>query len=218
MEVKVQLSAAGKVDLKLLDADHNVVITSSAEAIKDQSSVAANFSETVKDVHKWTSETPYLYHLVIAVDNSQYVCQRVGFRQVEIRDGLIKVNGQRVVFKGANRHEHHPESGRTVPYEFLRHDLLLMKTHNINSIRTSHQPNDPRLYDLADELGLWVMDEADLECHGFDVIAEAALSREQRGMNYFERQVITMKDAAKWTSDNPEWQGSSFRAHQEDRC
>lgn len=75
-----------------------------------------------------------------------------------MKNGLIKVNGQRIVLKGANRHEHHPKFGRAVPYEFMKQDLLLMKRHNINAIRTSHQPSDTRLYDLADELGVCFQD------------------------------------------------------------
>ncbi|KAK4894380.1 hypothetical protein LTR49_028404 [Elasticomyces elasticus] len=80
-----------------------------------------------------------------------------------------------------------------------------MKTHNINAIRSCHQPSDPRLYDLADEMGFWVMDEADLECHGFEAIADATLSPAERDMPFFKRQQLTKKSAALWTSDNPEW-------------
>ena len=142
----------------------------------------------------------------MSLNDEQFMAHRVGFRQVEIKDGLVKVNGKRIVFKGANRHEHHPESGRTVPYEFLKHDLLLMKTHNINAIRACHQPNDTKLYDLADELGFWVMDEADLECHGFETIADAALPEHERKLPFAERQKLTRRHAAEWTSDNPDWQ------------
>ncbi len=103
---------------------------------------------------KWTAETPVLYHLVVSVNDTYFIAHRVGFRQVEVKDGLIKVNGKRIVLKGANRHEHHPKYGRAVPFEFMKRDLMLMKTHNINAIRTCHQPSDVRLYDLADELGV----------------------------------------------------------------
>ena len=161
---------------------------------------------SVTNPYKWTAETPYLYTLVVSLDDDQHTAHRVGFRQVEMKDGLVKVNGSRVVFKGANRHEHHPESGRTVPYEFIKHDLLLMKTHNINAIRTCHQPNDVRLYDLADELGFWVMDEADLECHGFETIADAALPERERELPFAERQKLTRQHAAEWTSNNPAWE------------
>lgn len=189
-ELKIQLQTSGAAELKvkLQDAAGVEVLSTSLGAL-GQGSQTFSVSEKVKSPHKWTAETPYLYTLLISIvpprasGATQYTVQRIGFRQVEVKDGLIKVNGQRVVFKGANRHEHHPEHGRSVPLEFLKHDLVLMKTHNINAIRTCHQPSDPRLYDLADEMGFWVMDEADLECHGFAEVGEAE----------------------KWTSDNPDW-------------
>lgn len=206
MKVQVDVSNATRVDLRLLDAEQKEVVKAS-QSTKDNSEGSLSFSIHVSNPEKWTAETPYLYDLVLSVSDDQFMTHRVGFRQVEIKDGLIKVNGKRVLFKGANRHEHHPESGRTVPLDFLRQDLLLMKTHNINAIRTCHQPNDPRLYDLADELGFWVMDEADLECHGFGLVAFAALPPEQQRLSYEERKELTASSAASWTSDNPEWHG-----------
>ena len=80
-----------------------------------------------------------------------------------------------------------------------------MKRHNINAIRTSHQPCDPRFYDLVDEMGFWIVDEADLECHGFEIIADGTLSPENRALPFGERIFLTQAQAAKWTSDNPEW-------------
>ncbi|KAK4565974.1 hypothetical protein LTR86_003823 [Recurvomyces mirabilis] len=204
LKVKVETSGACKVGLKLLDADRKVVADATETVSKDGES-SVEFSIPVDNPQKWTAETPYLYTLVISLDESQFTTQRIGFRQAEIKDGLLKVNGKRIVIKGANRHEHHPESGRTVPYEFMKHDLLLMKTHNINAIRTCHQPNDPRMYELADELGFWVCDEADLECHGFETIEDKALPEDKRKLPFAERQRITRDDAARWTSDNPEW-------------
>ncbi|KXL47922.1 glycoside hydrolase family 2 protein [Acidomyces richmondensis BFW] len=204
LNITLSLSNPAQVDFKLLDSD-NATVWSNSLLVDRQSLSSANISTSIKSPHKWTAETPYLYDLIISIGDKQYLHSRIGFRQVEMKDGLIKINGQRVVFKGANRHEHHPESGRTVPFEFLQHDLFLMKQHNINAIRTCHQPNDPRLYDLADELGFWVMDEADLECHGFETIADAALPAEQQKLPFAERQKLTRENAAKWTSDNPEW-------------
>ena len=165
------------------------------------------FELPIKNPLKWTAEAPNLYNLVLTISD-QVIAQRVGFRKTELKNGLFLVNGKRVVFRGTNRHEHHPDFGRSVPYEFLKRDLLLMKTHNINAIRTCHQPSDPRLYDLADELGLWIMDEADLECHGFSEIDEAALPEEQRKLPYEERKKIIYGAAGRWTSNNPEWEGA----------
>lgn len=160
--MQVDLTGSGRVSLVLLDSAGTEIASVSNEA-ENKGRQTLGFSIPVANPQKWTAETPHLYDLVIAIDDSLFTAHHVGFRKVEIKDGLLKVNGQRVVFKGANRHEHHPVSGRTVPLDFLRKDLELMKTHNINAIRTCHQPNDPRLYDLCDTLGLWVMDECDLE-------------------------------------------------------
>lgn len=168
--------------MKLLDEKLKVVETASQSP--SPGSLTMHVHMSIKNPRKWTAETPYLYHLVLLIGKDHVVVQRVGFRTSEVKGGLLRVNGEPIILRGVNRHEHHPTQGRTVPYEFLKRDLLLMKTHNINGIRTSHQINDPRLYDLADELGLWVLDEADLECHGMGELG-------------FE--------GASWTSDNPDW-------------
>ncbi|MEU9449652.1 glycoside hydrolase family 2 TIM barrel-domain containing protein [Streptomyces sp. NPDC048277] len=117
-------------------------------------------------VEAWTAETPKLYDGVLATEGER-VPLRIGFRTVESADGLIKVNGKAVLFKGVNRHEWHPEQGRALDLETMREDVLLMKRHNINAVRTSHYPPHPAFLDLCDEYGLWVIDECDLETHGF---------------------------------------------------
>lgn len=176
LKVTADITGAGVVHVKLLDADFKEIVDGSMLADPAKQRQSIDFSFEISNPHKWTAETPYLYHLILSIDGELFTGHRVGFRQVEIKDGLIKVNGQRIVIKGANRHEHHPLHGRAVPYEFMKLDLLLMKTHNINAIRTCHQPSDPRMYDLADELGLWIMDEADLECHGEFIECSAVLA------------------------------------------
>lgn len=122
--------------------------------------------------HLWTPESPILYTVLIELhqpDASSPVCHaiRAGFRTVAIRDGLFLVNDRPVMFRGVNRHDWHPQRGRAVTRDDIRQDLLLMKAHNINAVRTSHYPNDERLFDLCDELGFYVMAECDLETHGF---------------------------------------------------
>ncbi|WDM10435.1 DUF4981 domain-containing protein [Streptomyces lavenduligriseus] len=117
-------------------------------------------------VEPWSAETPRLYEGVLATEGER-VPLRIGFRTVELSDGLIKVNGKAVLFKGVNRHEWHPERGRALDLATMREDVLLMKRHNINAVRTSHYPPHPAFLDLCDEFGLWVIDECDLETHGF---------------------------------------------------
>lgn len=131
--------------------------------------VDAATGETVAvPVRPWTAETPRLYDAVLATSGER-VPLRVGFRTVAVEDGVIKVNGRRILFRGVNRHEFHPDTGRAVDLHTMRTDLLLMKRHNINAVRTSHYPPHPAFLDLCNELGLWVIDECDLETHGFTV-------------------------------------------------
>ncbi|MEU6200077.1 glycoside hydrolase family 2 TIM barrel-domain containing protein [Streptomyces sp. NPDC047061] len=127
--------------------------------------IATGESATVP-VEAWTAETPRLYDGVLATEGER-VPLRIGFRTVELADGLIKVNGRPVLFKGVNRHEWHPQRGRALDAETMLADVLLMKRHNINAVRTSHYPPHPAFLDLCDEYGLWVIDECDLETHGF---------------------------------------------------
>ncbi|KAI6383305.1 hypothetical protein MCOR25_000225 [Pyricularia grisea] len=165
----------------------------------------------VSDPKKWTAETPNLYRVSLTLSSGSAkpytVSQNIGFRKVELKKGLMCVNGKPIKLRGANRHDHHPRLGRAVPHEYVRRDLLLMKTHNINALRCSHYPPHPKLFDLADELGLWVMDEADLECHGFyDAIARPQDIPEER--DYEERKALVFPKAAKYTSDKESWKAA----------
>ncbi len=128
-------------------------------------------SATIKSPKRWTAETPYLYklHLTLLTAEGEVieqVEQAVGFRSVEIRNGQLLVNGAPVRFRGVNRHEHDPRTARVMSEERMLQDILLMKQANINAVRTSHYPNVSRWYELCDSLGLYVMDEADIEEHG----------------------------------------------------
>lgn len=126
----------------------------------------ATGEEVSLPVEPWSAERPRLYsgELVTA---GERVPLRIGFRTVGVVDGVFRANGRRVLFRGVNRHEFHPERGRAVDLATMREDILLMKRHNINAVRTSHYPPHPAFLDLCDELGLWVIDESDLETHGF---------------------------------------------------
>jgi beta-galactosidase len=182
LSIKVELNKSAVVEAKLFDARMNVVTTMTQSSSSDSHTLSMDMP--VKSPYKWTAETPYLYTLILSLGDGHAISQRVGFRTSEVKDGNLRINGKPIILRGVNRHEHHPTGGRAVPYEFMRNDLLLMKTHNINAIRTSHYMNDPRLYDVADELGLWILDEADLECHGMGEL---------------------WGDNASWTTDNPDW-------------
>lgn len=133
--------------------------------------VAGRLEVDVPGVAPWSAEHPNLHDLTVelvaggeVVDATSY---RVGFRRVVIEGPDLLVNGRRVLIKGVNRHDHDPHRGKAVTADGIRRDLELMKAHNLNAVRTSHYPNDPVLYDLCDELGLYVVDEADVEAHAY---------------------------------------------------
>ncbi len=129
------------------------------------------FHTTVDPVRPWSAESPTLYHILVSLRTSdgqvlEVVHQAIGFRSVAIREGLLEVNGATIMLKGVNRHEFHPETGRALSWDVMEQDVQLMKRFNINAVRTSHYPPDPKFLDLCDQYGIWVIDEADLECHG----------------------------------------------------
>jgi beta-galactosidase len=117
-------------------------------------------------VEPWSAEVPRLYDAELATEGER-IPLRIGFRTVAVEDGVLRVNGRRVLFRGVNRHEFDPDHGRVPDLETMRRDVVLMKRHNVNAVRTSHYPPHPAFLDLCDELGLWVVDECDLETHGF---------------------------------------------------
>lgn len=126
---------------------------------------------TIRDPQLWSAETPYLYTVNVELLNergevTEATTQQYGFRQIEIIRNKVYINGMLTLFKGANRHDTHPQYGKAIPVESMIEDILLFKRHNLNTIRTSHYPNDPKMYGLFDYYGLYVMDEADQECHG----------------------------------------------------
>jgi beta-galactosidase len=130
----------------------------------------ATLAESVRQPLPWTDETPNLYTLVLELvspdgDVTHVTSERLGFRQISVAEEQVRINGVPVDFRGVNRHEHDPRTGRHVPRERMLQDVRLLKRHNINAVRTSHYPNDPRWYDLADEYGLWLNDEVDVETH-----------------------------------------------------
>ncbi|HSI07292.1 MAG TPA: glycoside hydrolase family 2 TIM barrel-domain containing protein [Rariglobus sp.] len=132
----------------------------------------AKFSEKIPAarLHAWSHETPALYTALITLKApgvTEHTSVRIGFRRVEVVGRDLLINGKRVLIKGVNRHDHHPDFGKAVPYETLVKDVTLMKQFNFNAVRTSHYPNDPRWLDLCDEHGLYVIDETNLESHDF---------------------------------------------------
>lgn len=162
------------VEAMLYDHENNPVLEDSLQIMVDmenQSFISINTSSNVGNPFKWSAESPYLYTLVLILKDESGIIKetescKVGFRTFEIKDGLMKINGRRIVFKGVNRHEFASDKGRAVGYDDMINDIKLMKQHNINAVRTSHYPNNPLWYELCDQYGLYVIDETNLETHG----------------------------------------------------
>ncbi|HWA83775.1 MAG TPA: glycoside hydrolase family 2 TIM barrel-domain containing protein, partial [Fimbriimonadaceae bacterium] len=121
---------------------------------------------SVPNVKPWSAESPHLYTLKVALDGIDARSFSVGFRTVEWRDGVFRVNGRAVKLYGVNRHDFDPDTGLTVSHESMEKDVVLMKRNNVNTVRTSHYPNDPYFYELCDRYGLYVVAEANVESHG----------------------------------------------------
>lgn len=160
--------------IKLYDAEGQLVsepLATEIPALNARGELGLEVEKTIASPRQWTAETPYLYTLTLTlVNSSDYLTEveslRVGFRQIEIRDGKVLVNGRPIVFRGVNRHEFDERRGKALTTELMIKDILLLKQFNFNAVRTSHYPNDPRWYDLCDEYGLYIIDETDLETHG----------------------------------------------------
>ena len=162
---------ATTLEYSLFDGER-VVHSSSIDHLAIEKLTSASFAFTVEQPQQWSAESPYLYHLVMTLKDAdgnilEVVPQRVGFRDIKVRDGLFWINNRYVMLHGVNRHDNDHRKGRAVGMDRVEKDLQLMKQHNINSVRTAHYPNDPRFYELCDIYGLFVMAETDVESHGF---------------------------------------------------
>ena len=174
----------------------------------------------IKNPHKWTAETPYLYTLVLKLKNEnaetvETVACKVGFRKVEISDGQLLINGNPVRLRGVNRHEHNPATARSITRDDMLRDIILMKQANINAVRTAHYPNNVEWYELCNEYGLYVMDEANVEEHGL----RGKLASESAWLHAFMDRAVRMYERDKnfpcivaWSLGNEAGFGANFAA------
>lgn len=165
--------AKGNILIELIDRSNRKSIYKESKEIKlpEEGSQNLRFEKTINSPEKWSAEKPNLYDLLITIKSQgdgskQVVAQRVGFRRSEVKNGQFLINGKPVLVKGVNRHEHNHLQGHVLSEEDMIADIKLMKQFNINAVRCSHYPTDPRWYELCDEYGLYVVDEANIEAHG----------------------------------------------------
>lgn len=155
---------------KLIDSNNGEILLGTKETELSGGNEAVTFTETVKVPEKWSAETPNLYTLVMTIElDGKIICvktYKVGFKKVEIKGEKIYYNGMPLMIKGVNRHDFDCDNGWAVPREIYTQDLDIMKQNNINSIRTSHYPDDPYFYDMCNKYGFYVMDECEVETHG----------------------------------------------------
>lgn len=185
-----------KVNGKIANNDNKKVkaCTLEVDLLDSSGKKVLNFSSKINSIDKnsekeiiiqanldhpilWSAETPYLYTAILSLKDeggnvTEVLSSKFGFRKIEIKESKVYINNEQVLFKGTNRHETHPQFGRSIPLETIIQDVIMMKQNNINTIRTSHYPNQPKSYALYDYYGLYIMDEADIEDHGNSSISE----------------------------------------------
>jgi len=188
------------IHLELLDDDGNTVAERTIERVPFEVGSPSR-THTVLPVDNpdlWTAETPNLYTLLISVVSGgepiEVIPQRVGFREVSVNGGVFRVNGEPVLMRGVNRHEHDPETGHAITLESMLEDIRIMKRNNFNAVRTAHYPNHPVWYQLCDEHGLYVIDEANIESHGIGYKPDETLANKpvwtEAHLDRFRRMVV----------------------------
>ena len=172
-------SKGSTLEVSLLDTNGKEVLTASSKigSLGKNKEQQTSLEAKLDKPNLWSAENPYLYTAILSLkdakgNTTEVLSSKFGFRKIEIKENRVFVNNEQVFFKGTNRHETHPEFGRTVPTETIIKDVTMMKRNNINMIRTSHYPNRPVSYALYDYYGLYIMDEADIEDHGNQSISD----------------------------------------------
>ncbi len=206
LEVDIKAGKGLKVEATLEDAEGKVV--------------GSGLTQTVDNAKAWSAETPYLYTLLLKVKKGENVVevvkQRVGFRHIEIKGGQLLVNGQPILIKGVDRHELDPDGGYVMSVDRMRQDISIMKYLNINAVRTSHYPDDPRWYELCDSAGLYIVAEANLESHGMGYREKTLAKNEDFAKMHMERNeanVMTLRNHPSiiiWSLGNEAGYGPNF--------
>ena len=220
-------SAARSVVAELLGPDGKIAWRPRADAGRGRRAAARRsrrFTPRCPPSARWTAETPALYRVLLTLEDEtgaaiETVTARIGFRRVEIAGGQLRVNGTPIIIRGVNRHEHDPNNGYTIGEDLMLADIRLMKQFNINAVRTSHYPNDPRWYELCDEYGLYLVDEANIESHGISFDADKTLANKPEWLDAHLDRMRRMVERDKnhpsvivWSLGNESGDGVNFQA------
>uniref|UniRef100_UPI0032179CC2 glycoside hydrolase family 2 TIM barrel-domain containing protein n=1 Tax=uncultured Draconibacterium sp. TaxID=1573823 RepID=UPI0032179CC2 len=230
LEVELQNLVGKSIEYKinywLSETGRKPPFLAESKQIKVESKkTVVNFSADIPGVRKWTAETPELYQLVINIEDKkgkvlETITHKIGFRTSEIKYGQLLINGKPVTIRGVNRHEHDPVTGRYVTEESMLKDIQLMKQFNINAVRCSHYPNQERWYELCDEYGLYLIDEANIEAHGCEPYnPEKTLADKPTWKKAFMDRTVSMYERDKnytsviiWSLGNETGRGKNFEA------
>ena len=214
LDLNVDVTSGVKsIAVTLTDADGKTLFEQSLTPTKGK----ASLRQSIKSVHCWSAETPYLYKIVVSIP-TESAAFNVGFRSVEIKNSQLLVNGMPILVKGANRHEMHPERGYAITYDDMVRDIQLMKQHNLNAVRTCHYPNSPLWYDLCDKYGLYIVNEANVESHGMGYGDKSlAHSDNYTAAHLIRNQRVVMRDfnhpsVIIWSLGNEAGNGKNFHA------
>ena len=217
LDINISLKGNNSVVLELIDAQSNIV------AVKEvKGSGKINTEIAVENPFKWTAETPYLYTLRASVkrgsETTEVIPLKVGFRKIELKDSQILVNGQPVLFKGANRHEMDPDGGYVVSRERMLQDIQIMKKFNINAVRTCHYPDDSYWYELCDKYGIYMVAEANIESHGMGYGEKTLAKNKKYAKAHLERNMRNVQrnfnhpSIIFWSLGNEAGYGPNFEA------
>ncbi len=212
----------GQIRLKLFDGDSNLFNENQPYALRRLETDTLRFKTRIPNIESWNAENPRLYQLLITQADAQnnaleFIPQKVGFRKIEIKNGLLCLNGTPLHIRGVNRHEHDAINGRTIGTESMIQDIVLMKSMNINAVRCSHYPNHPFWYQLCDAHGIYLIDEANIESHGMGYEPDKALANQPSWRQAFMDRTIAMFERDKnhpsviiWSLGNESGAGLNF--------
>lgn len=217
-----QSNPSYSIKVQLFDANQKMIYENVREAKAETYANDLTFSTTFPEINAWSAEIPNLYTMYISLVNekgniNQVVPLKVGFRTVEIKNAQVLLNGKPIYIKGVNRHEHNPHTAHVVSKEDMRKDVELMKQLNINAVRNSHYPVHPYFYELCDEYGLYVCDEANIESHGMGYNLDRTLGNNYKWLNSHMSRVMRMYERDKnfpsiifWSLGNEAGNGYNF--------